>query len=496
MDKESDLDLMKKIQKDIFLLGWTRALLYWDLETYMPKNASEERSEQLALLDSMIHEKATSQELFNVLERLKKENLDLDENLIVERLYKEVLKAKKLPNEFVKELSRATSLGFSAWQEAREKNDFSIFKPHLEKIIELKKKQAKYINLPGHIYNSLLDDYEEGMTVEILKPQFDKLKKEVLNLLNDIKNSDDYKKQEVVLLNKNFPREDQIELSKDVMERIGLKKESSRIDFAEHPFTTRLGGNDVRITTNLREEPLFSFTSTIHEAGHGLYELNLPREFLFTSINEAPGMGIHESQSRFWENMIGKGKPFWKYYFKEFDRRFNLGNFEKWYKEINFLRNPMIRIESDEVNYPIHIILRFEIELGLIEEKIKVEDLPRIWNEKMKEYFDVVPKNDKEGVLQDVHWSGGNIGYFPTYILGTAYASQIYNAMKKEILHIEKEIENGDFSKISEWLKEKIHKHGRKFTSEDIIKKICGEGLNLDSYLDYLRKKYSEIYNI
>ena len=495
MTKEQDLELVKKYQKELRLISNILALLAWDLETYMPKSAANARAEQTAFLEKFYHEKINSKELFESLEKLRKENLFGEDKIIIEKFYKDVVRAKKIPKELVEELARITPLSFSAWQEAREKNDFKIFQPYLEKIVELKRKQASYIGLPGHIYNNLLDDFEEGMTVEILTLKFRKLKEDLVKLLNEIKNSKKYRNQKLNFKGWVFPREKQMDLARDVVERMGLKNEFSRIDFAEHPFEVKVGRGDVRITTNIREDPMFSFLSSVHEAGHGLYESNFPEEYSFNVLGNAPSFGLHESQSRFWENMIAKGVPFWKYYFHKFKKEFGVNDFEKWYEDINFVNPSKIRIESDEVHYALHIILRFEIELGLLEGTISVKDLPKIWNQKMKELFGIIPENDKEGVLQDVHWSQGYFGYFPTYILGSIYAAQIYESLKREFPQIDREIEKGDFSRISEWLKEKIHKHGKKLLAEEIIKNACGEGLNPDCYIDYLRDKYLKIYN-
>ncbi len=494
MGKEQDIELIKKYQKEIFLFSQAYALLHWDLETYMPKKGAECRAEQMALLESLSHEKLISDELWEALERLKEEDLSEDDDIMVKRLYKDCEKARKIPKELIEELARATSLGTIAWRQAREEKDFKIFEPHLKKIIKLKRKEAECINLPGYLYNSLLDKYEEGMTVEELRLRFEGLKKGIIALLQKIKDSGRYKTQKVILKKKEFPEPYQMELVRDVAQKIGLGKDFSRIDFSEHPFTTSIGSGDVRFTTNIREDPLFSFYSSMHEAGHALYEAGLPKEHFLTVLYDAPSLGMHESQSRFWENMIGKGQAFWKYYFERFNRRFGIDDFDKWYREVNIVEPSMIRIESDEVHYPLHIILRFEIELGLLEGTIQVEELPKIWNKKMREYFGIEPQNDKQGVLQDVHWSQGSIGYFPTYILGSIYAAQLYEALKKEYPNIEKDIEKGDFMRIQQWLKENIHKHGRKYLADEIIKNTCGEGLNPDAYLDYLRKKYSKIY--
>jgi carboxypeptidase Taq len=497
MKTKEDLEIIARYQKEIRLLSQTSGLLQWDQRTYMPKKAIKSRAEQTALLSSLIHEKFTSDEFFNAISRLKNKNLDEESTLIVRKLYKEISKSKKLPKEFIEELSKTSSIANKAWEEARERKDFSIFLPHLKKLIDLKRKQAKLIGLPGHIYNSLLDDFEEGMTVEKLTPVFQELKTNLISLIKKIKSSRDYNELKIEILEGKFPKELQMELAKDVAKAIGLEEDYSRIDFSEHPFSIKLGTNDGRITTNIRTDPLFCFGATMHESGHTLYELEIPEEYEYNIIGDAPSYGLHESQSRFWENMIGLSKPFWKYYFPKFKERFKIKEkFNEWYKEVNFVTPGLIRIEADEIHYCLHIILRFELEKALIEGSIQAESLPKLWNEKMKEFFGVEPKNDKDGVMQDIHWSEGCFGYFPSYAIGTIYAAQIYEALKKDIPDMEKDIEKGDYKKIKSWLKQKIHKHGAKFLAEDIIKEVCGEGLNPKVFIDYLNKKYLEMYNL
>ncbi|MFB6246169.1 MAG: carboxypeptidase M32 [Candidatus Pacearchaeota archaeon] len=497
MGKEEDLKLVNEYQKEFALLSQINQMLEWDLETYLPRKGNEDRAEQSSLIEKLNHEKFASDELFNALERLRKESLSEDESKMFERLYNDVLKARKLPSEFVEEFSRAASLAFDAWQEAKQKSDFSIFKPHLEKLVELNKKKADYIGLEGHPYNSLMDDFEEGMTVEKLKPKFEELKKGILDILNRIKCSQEYKNQKRSLfLGKGFSKEKQLKLAEDVRKRIGLSEGFSRLDIAEHPFCVQPGYEDIRVTTNIKDSPLFCFLSTIHESGHGLYEFNLPKEFRYTSLGEAPSFGIHESQSRFWEIMLAKRRPFWEFYFDKFKEAFGVEDFEQLIKEINMVEPSLIRIESDELHYILHIILRFEIELDLVEGNIEVKDLPEIWNRKMEQMFGIVPESDSEGVLQDVHWSHGAFGYFPTYALGSVYAAQIYNKIKEEVPEFEEDIKNGNYSMVREWLKENVHQKGRKYLADEIISQVCGSGLNPQEFLKYLEDKYSEFYSI
>jgi carboxypeptidase Taq len=300
----------------------------------------------------------------------------------------------------------------------------------------------------------------------------------------------------------NFPIESQKLLCDIVTEILLLPKERSRLDVSTHPFTTSMGYNDVRITTNFeRKNPLFSFFSTVHEAGHALYELGMPvDEFKYTVISDSPSLGLHESQSRFWENMICRSKNFWNYFYPIFKEKspnkLNDIDIDTWYRYVNLVRPSFIRVEADELTYCLHVILRFELENSLMDEKILVSELPNIWNEKMDELLGITPKSDREGVLQDMHWSGGNFGYFPTYAIGSIYSSQIFKSLTDENPDIISDIEKGNFNSIIGWLRKNVHTYGRKITAEEIIKNACGEGLNAKVFVDYLKDKYYKLYDI
>ena len=370
-----------------------------------------------------------------------------------------------------------------------------MFEPYLEKIVEVKREEAERYDLDGHIYNGLIDNFEEGMTVEKLGPIFDELKVGLIELLRKIESSDKYKMQ--VKKNYVFDRESQIKMSQNLLKVMGLSEESLRIDASEHPFTMRMGIDDVRITSNFEDGIVDNFAFTFHEAGHALYELNFLEEDGFNLLGDAPSYGLHESQAMFWEKLIGRGLSFQHYFFPEVKELFDLDvDFEEWYYNLNFVEEGKIRVSADEIHYCLHVILRFELEKGLIEGSIEVRDLPRIWNEKMKEYFDVNIENDSEGVLQDVHWSSGYFGYFPSYALGNVYAVQLYGQMKKDLPKIEGDIFEGDFKRVKDWLKNKIHIHGARKLADDIVSDVCGEGLNVNVYLDYLNEKYSRIYEL
>ena len=501
--KES-LDFIYKQQKELSVFGGIAALLGWDQMTYMPQDGASDRSEQSALISRLSHEMVISDEFWRHIENLSKKdifyNLSEKDQVVVSRLREDVEKARKVPSSFVEKISKATTVAYTSWENARAKNDFKVFSSDLQKIVDLEKEYCGYINLPGPRYNCLLDDYEEGMTVDKLRSEFDVLKKDLVSILDKIKNSDVFEKQRQpdVRYDENIQKK----LTNLVMEKMGLPSSRSRVDVSTHPFTTSMGYDDVRITTNYgRSDPLFSFFSTIHEAGHALYELDMPKdEFKDTVISDSPSLGLHESQSRFWENMIARSKEFWEFFYPKFKNFspdvFNNVGFDDWYKIVNIVRPSLIRVEADELTYCLHVILRFEIETDLMDDKIDVNDLPSIWNDKMDEMLGVRPGNDVEGVLQDMHWSGGSIGYFPTYAIGSIYSAQLFKKLVSDRPMTFEEIRKADFKNILDWLNEHVHRYGRRFTADEIVTNCCGEGLNSKVYTDYLKEKYFEIYEV
>ena len=338
------------------------------------------------------------------------------------------------------------------------------------------------------------------MTVETLKKEFAYLKPQITEILEKITSSDVYRRQQA--FDMKFDVEKQKRICDFVVKKMNLPKRRSRLDVSTHPFTTSMGDDDVRITTNYeRKNPLFSFFSTVHEAGHALYELGLPRdEFKDTVISDAPSLGLHESQSRFWENMIARNKHFWNYFYSEFQKiapeKLKGMDIETWYRYVNQVWPSFIRVEADELTYCLHVILRFELELALIDGEIKVSELPMCWNEKMAEMLGITPKNDKEGVLQDMHWSGGSFGYFPTYVIGTIYASQLFKQLSQGNSSLTEEIEQGNFINILSWLRKNVHQYGRLMTADEIIKKTCGDGLNSKVFVSYLKDKYYPLYDV
>ncbi|MCX6663029.1 MAG: carboxypeptidase M32, partial [Euryarchaeota archaeon] len=398
--KES-LDFIYKEQKELSHFGGIAALLGWDQMTYMPQKGSGERAEQLSLISRLAHERVISDDFYNHLKKLDEMSNTLTEKdrIIVTKLKEDVEKARKIPSEFVEKMSKTTSLAYTAWEESREKNKFSLFAPHLEKIIELEKQYCDYVKLPGHPYNSLLDDYEEGMTIDTLRKEFGALRPRLVEILEKITTSAVYQKQQPVKMKLGVVQ--QKELCSILLKQMKLPADRSRLDVSTHPFTTTMADDDVRITTNYEREGLLSsFFSTVHEAGHALYELGLLKgEYKDTVISDAPSLGIHESQSRFWENMIARSKPFWTYFAPMLNKiapdTYKGMNTETWYRAINQVRPSFIRVEADELTYCLHVILRFELELDLIEEKITVAELPQCWNQKITDFLGITPKTDK-----------------------------------------------------------------------------------------------------
>lgn len=496
------LDFIYRQQKELSVLGGIGALLSWDQMTYMPEKGASERSEQAALLSSLAHKRVVSDKFWTHITRLHNDSifdsLSPEDQHVVKRLYKDVEKSRKIPQDFVIRSAKITTMAYQAWQKARNKNDFNLFKPYLEKIVELQKEYCGYIGLPGPQYDSLLDDYEEGMTTKKLRTEFNPLKKNLKTLLDKIISSKTYEQQQDLSL--QFPKNVQQQICHHIFKQLNLPDDASRIDESTHPFTTSLGNEDVRITTSYeRENPLFSFFSTIHESGHALYELGMPTgKYKDTAIADSPSLGLHESQSRFWENMIARSRPFWEFYYPEFKKQskliMNSVSFNTWYRHVNMVKPSFIRVEADELTYCLHVILRFELETELMEEKLTVSELPEAWNQKMNEYLGITPPNDKDGILQDMHWSGGAIGYFPTYALGSIYAAQLFNQLEKDRPETVEEIREGEFGQILTWLRTNVHRYGRMMTAEEIIKKTCNEGLNTKRFINYLSEKYLDLY--
>jgi len=503
MPKKENISQLREKLHELYHIGSALAVLNWDQEVFMPPNGASNRAMTISNLSGIFHEKFISKDFAALLRKAKAKfdagKLDDEESAIVRELWREYERQKKLPVAFVKEMSQVCSEGHNVWIKAREKSDFKIFLPYLKKIVALKRRETELVGFKKSPYDALLDTYEPYATSEEISMIFEDLKKFLVPFLKKIENSKI--KINPDTLKGNFPVEKQKEFNADVAKKIGFDFESGRLDTSVHPFSTGFHPNDVRITTRYRKNDLFdSFFGVIHETGHALYEQGLDMKHFGTPLGESISHGIHESQSRMWENTVGRSRNFWIYFFpklqKKFPNPFAKISFSDFYRTINFVEPSLIRVEADEVTYSLHIILRFEIEKELIEGSIEVEDLPKIWNAKMKEYLGVKVPNDAMGVLQDTHWSGGGIGYFPSYTLGNLYAAQLYNTAKKDILNLEKEIMSGEFGHLRQWLRKKIHIHGKMYSAERLVREVTGEPLTSKYFVDYLKKKYGDIYKI
>lgn len=480
-------------------LNSASSVLSWDMMVGIPKKGKTYRSEVLGYLSSESYKIQTSDKMKEFIDYFSAfEELDDVTEAMVHNAKKAYDQTKKIPEDRYREYVILASNAFSYWEEARAKSDYSIFKPYLEKVIDFTKEFIGYWGYEGNKYNTLLDFYEPGITVEKLDKVFGELREAIVNLLNKIQNSSI--KPDTQFFNKHFKKEEQEAFGIFVLEKLGYDFEAGKIDVSAHPFTTTFDNKDVRITTRYDENEFRgALFSTIHEGGHAIYEQDIPDELKGTGLATGVSMGIHESQSRYYENILGRSKEFWSYFYPEAQRRFKQFegvSLEEFYKAVNVVEPSLIRTEADELTYSLHVIIRYEIEKGLFNGDINVDELPKVWNSKYKEYLGVEPENDAEGVLQDMHWSDGSFGYFPSYALGNLYGAQFLQKMLKDIPDYCSLIENGEFIQIHEWLKENIHKHGSVFKPSEIIKKVSGEELTAKYFIEYLNKKYSEIYNL
>ncbi len=493
--EQAFLAYIKKISAYNEALG----LIYWDLRTGAPKNGTEQRSEVIGILSTEVFRLSTSEEMANYLAELTPVESDLDSitRLSLKECQKEYDQNTKIPEKEYSEYVVLQSKAETIWEKAKEENNFALFQPYLEQLVSYNQKFVQYWGYNENPYNTLLDLYEPGMTVEILDEVFGKLRNRIVPLVKAI--SESTEKPETAFLFKSFPKEKQKQFSLEILKQMGYDFDSGRMDETVHPFATGLNPGDVRVTTKYDEEDWRTAVfGTIHEGGHALYEQNINTKLIGTPLCSGTSMGIHESQSLFYENFVGRNRSFWEANYellKEFaNGQFDQVSLEEFYHAINESKPSYIRIEADELTYPLHIMIRYEIEKALINGKIEVKDLPQVWNQKYEEYLGITPTNDAVGVLQDVHWAGGSFGYFPSYALGYMYAAQFKNTMLKEIPEFDSLLKEGNLLPIKEWLTNKIHRFGKEKMPLEIIQDVTGEELNVDYLIRYLEEKYQTIY--
>ena len=509
MQADKPLHKLRTIDREIQLLTHTAALLQWDQETGMPPKAIMERSEQIALIEGLVHDRMTAPEVGDMLREAGFSSsggiqIDGDDDKQIDRGFLRAFgrvyeRAVKTPRRLVTEMARTVSQAQAAWVEARKRDDFSHFEPHLTRIIALVSEKAEAIGYPEQPYDALLDEFEPGMLTSQVKPVFETLRLQLTKLVEKIvslQTADD------AFRYRTYPEELQKQFSLRVLREMGYDFERGRLDESAHPFTTSLGRDDIRVTTHYQEEDLLSaLFSTIHEGGHALYEMGIDPKYHDSSLGEGTSLGVHESQSRTWENLIGRHPRFWRYYFPILKKEYfpdQLTDVDElsFIRGINKVEPSLIRIYADEVTYSLHIILRFELELALISGDLQVGDLPGVWNEMMQKLLKCTPPTNAKGVLQDVHWSMGAIGYFPTYALGNLYGAQFLNTIRTQMPDMDDRLARGELGAIREWQHEHIHRHGSLFTAPELCRRITGEELKPDHFITYLEEKFRVLYDV
>jgi len=477
--------------REISLLGSVNSVLGWDERTQLPPKGTEHRAAQSSLLARMVHERFTSPRIDEQLHEVERSALvhdpESDAAANVRETRRSYDRARKLPASLVEEMTRVAVLAQQVWGEAKQKSDYRLFEPWLAKTLDLKRQEARCVGYSADMYDALLDEFEPGETAANLRKTFEQLRAPLVSLIGKIVDSG--RRAPLGLLERNYPPDAQQKLAREAAKAVGFDFQAGRLDVSLHPFCTGLGPGDTRITT--RYDPKYF--------GHALYEQGLPQEHYGTPLGGAISLGIHESQSRMWENLVGRDRAFWRHFLplarQTFAEPLQGVTDEQWYFAINDIRPSLIRTEADEATYNLHVLLRFEIEQALLNDQLKPADLPEAWNQKMRQYLGVVPPDDARGCLQDIHWSGGAIGYFPTYTLGNLYAAQFFEQAATDIPGLDESFSRGDFAPLLGWLREKIHRHGKRFRAGELVRRVTGQDLSAEPLLRHLKRK-GELYGV
>lgn len=478
-------------------IRYSSALLQWDQETYLPPKGAAIRGQQIATLSELAHEHFTADSLGALLQELNgRDDLAAIEKKNVALTWEDYSKQKKFTPAFVRELTETVNRCFHSWLEARKANSFSLFAGELSKLIVLKRQEAQLLGYGQHPYDALLNDYDKGSNVQLLDGVFNRIRQPLKDILNKIQSRPQVSN---AFLYRHYPKDQQWAFGMQVLKDLGYDLEAGRQDVSEHPFTINFNSRDVRVTTRIDENDLGNMVwSCIHETGHALYEQGLPDEAYGLPLGEAASLTIHESQSRLWENHVGRSRAFCEHYFpllqQYFPEQLKDVTTEAFYQGINQVAPSLIRTEADEVTYHFHVMIRYELEKRLLENTLQTNDIPAWWNEHYKQYLGVQVPDDKRGCLQDVHWSHGSFGYFPTYSLGSFYAAQFYAKASQAIPGLENQVQKGDTAALLQWLRQGVHRHGRLFTSEELSREVSGEVLDIQHFLRYLLDKYQDIY--
>jgi carboxypeptidase Taq len=478
-------------------LGKTGALLAWDQHVMMPKRGAPIRAEQLATVGRIAHQKFTSAEVGTLIDDLRgwAEGHDYDsfEASLIRTVARDWEKASKVPSDLRAEMSRSAALANQVWVDARRENDFASFLPVLRKNLDLRKRYIDCFEVGDEPYDIVLDDYERDMKTAEVRRIFDYLKEHQAPLVKEVAANGAEKPT------KTFDIDAQKVFELEVIREFGFTEDAWRLDPTVHPFASGTGITDIRITTRYFTDRLEGLFGTMHEFGHGLYEHQIDPALERSPLARGVSLGMHESQSRMWENLVGRSLPFWRRFFPRLQelQPDALGGYdaESWYREVNAVQPSLIRVEADEATYNLHIILRFEIEQAMLADEFPLEQLPEEWNRRMWDYLGIEVPSDTEGVLQDVHWSGGSIGYFPTYALGNLISAQIWERITADLPDLHDGFEQGEFGPLRDWLRENLHRHGRKFTPSETLERVCGtREIDPEPYVRYLREKLAGIY--
>jgi carboxypeptidase Taq len=473
------------------------ALMQWDQETYLPAKGAGFRAQQIATLSEMAHELATTDKLGSLLETLENASgLNETEKKNISLNREDFVKQKKYPPAFVRKMSETVSKSFNAWNLAKKENRFQLFEKELAELVELKKEETGILGYADHPYDALMDEFEKGCTVKLVDKIFGDMLPKLRSILEKIQQGT---AADESFLFRTFDKKKQWDFGMQVIAELGFDFEAGRQDLSSHPFSTSFNKYDVRITTRIDENDFSSMLfSCIHETGHALYEQGLPESEYGLPSGEFASVGIHESQSRLWENHVGRSRAFWKFHFplakEKFPEAFDGTSEEIFYKAVNQVKPSLIRTESDELTYHFHVMIRYEIEKMLISGELKTADIPACWNEQYKKWLGVDVTDDQHGCLQDVHWSHGSFGYFPTYSLGSFYAAQFFAGANRADQHLQDKMEKGNTAGLLQWLRQRIHAFGRTLNSEEICKKVTGETLNVQYFIDHLLDKYGKMY--